>query len=263
MSAPILSDECNSVLSHDLLLKESVEKYVSDIVSRCCRMSARVLPEDNSALSYGLLLKKSVEQCSEQPATADAASLEAASTAEPDTPCSGSVIESVASAMPEKANTVVLRNVAHAGPHADIRMENLIQQIRDLSQLVFDEDCLKEVTKKSKWKLSLLATKDLSTLCGYAITRITNGALSIAKIAVPIEFRGLGFGKLLMEDAIKIAKKDTCVYEVGLSSLATAVTFYQRIGFKALTGVKVKTDFEVVEGQVYMVKKLRPRPKGK
>jgi predicted N-acetyltransferase YhbS len=142
-------------------------------------------------------------------------------------------------------------------------MEGLIRQVTELGQIVFDEDCLAKMTKKSGWKLSLCVTNDYSVLCGFAATKVTNGALSIAKIAVPVEFRGLGFGKLLMEDAIKNAKKQSDVYEVCLSSLSTAVTFYQRLGFKALTGVKVKTDFEVVEGQVYMVKKLRPRPRGK
>jgi len=217
--------------------------------------------ESASALSYDLLLKKSGDQCRERPAADDSSST--APTAEPGTPCSASVIESVASAAPAKGNTIVLRNVVHCGPLVDKKMEDLIRQTRDLSQLVFDEDCLKEATKKSRWKLSLLVTQDLSTLCGFCLTRITNGALSIAKIAVPIEFRGLGFGKVLMEDSMKIAKKDTAVYEVALSSLSTAVTFYQRLGFKALTAVKVKTDFEAVEGQVYMVKRLRPRPKGK
>lgn len=218
-------------------------------------MNAAVLQE--SSLSYDLLLRKSSDPCSELPSADDA------STAVPETTCSGSVVESAACAPPAKKETVVLRNVSHAGPHGDSKMEALISHIRELSELVFDEDCLASVTKKSGWKLSLLATKDLSTLCGYAITRITNGALSIAKIAIPVEFRGLGFGKLLMEDAIKLAKKQSDVYEVCLSSLSTAVTFYQRLGFKAMTGVKVKTDFEVVEGQVYMVKKLRPRPRGK
>jgi len=142
-------------------------------------------------------------------------------------------------------------------------MLDLIRQTRELSELAFDEDALAHATKKSHWKLSLLATKDLSVLCAFALTKITNGALSIAKIAVPVEFRGLGFGKALMEDAIKAAKKGGEVYEVALSSLSTAVSFYKRLGFKAMTAVKVKTDFEVVEGQVYMVKKLRPRPKGK
>lgn len=219
-------------------------------------MSAALLCE--SSLSQHDLLNKSSEKCSER-----AAAEEEASTVEPETPCSASVIESLSSASPTVHSTMILRNVSHAGPQADKRMEALIRQTRELSELVFDEDCLTGVTKKSGYKLTLLATSDYATLCCFLVTKITNGALSIAKIAVPVEFRGLGFGKLLMEDAIKNAKKSTDVYEVALSSLSTAVTFYQRLGFKALTAVKVKTDFEVVEGQVYMVKKLRSRPKGK
>jgi len=225
--------------------------------------AAEVLIEaESSSLSYDLLLKKSSEQC--EP-LADAASnaepADEASTAEPETPCSASVIESVASATPTVNDTIILRNVCHSNPEKG--MESIIRQMRELSELVFDEDCLTAMTKKSHWKLSLLATADHSVLCGFAVTKVANGALSIAKIAVPVEFRGLGFGKLLMEDAIKLAKKQGDVYEVALSSLSTAVTFYQRLGFKALTAVKVKTDFEVVEGQVYMVKKLKGRPRGK
>jgi len=216
---------------------------------------------EESSLSYNLLLQKaacSVEDCKQELDLAGEDE-EEASTAEPQTPCNTSIADSVA--RPAKGNTIVLRNVTVHGPNVEKRMEGLIRQTRELSQLVFDEDCLTEVSKKSHWKLSILATDDFSTLCGFNILKVTNGALSIAKIAVPLEFRGLGFGKLLMEDAIKDAKKKSDVYEVCLSSLSTAVTFYQRLGFKAMTGVKVKTDFEVVEGQVYMVKKLRPRPK--
>lgn len=224
--------------------------------------AAEVLNEaESSSLSYDLLLAKS-DQC--EPSADAASTVEPAdegSTAEPETPCSASVLESLAEATPTVKDTIILRNVSHNNPEK--RMEDLIRQTRELSELVFDEDCLTVMTKKSHWKLSLLATTDYSTLCGFAVTKVTNGALSIAKIAVPVEFRGLGFGKLLMEDAIKLAKKQGDVYEVALSSLSTAVTFYQRLGFKALTAVKVKTDFEVVEGQVYMVKKLKGRPRGK
>lgn len=218
-------------------------------------MSAALLTE--SSLSYDLLLRKSSEECSERPPT------EAASTVEPETPCSASDVLSLASATPTVGNTMILRNVSHSCPQDDKRMEGIISQTRELSELVFDEDCLKVATKKSGYRLTLLVTRDMTTLCCFLVTKIVNGALSIAKIAVPVEFRGLGFGKLLMEDAIKNAKKNSDVYEVCLSSLSTAVTFYQRLGFKAYTAVKVKTDFEVVEGQVYMVKKLRSRPKGK
>lgn len=218
-------------------------------------MSAALLPEESS-LSYDLLLKKSSDQCRSP-------SSDEASTVEPETPSSASAIESLASAAPTMHNTVILRNVSHSGPQANKAMEGIIPQIRELSELVFDEDCLEKVTKKSGFKLSVLVTSDYTTLCCFLVTKIVNGALSIAKIAAPVEFRGLGFGKFLMEDAIKRAKQESGVYEVCLSSLSTAVTFYQRLGFKAHTAVKVKTDFEVVEGQVYMVKKLRPRPRGK
>lgn len=241
-------------------------------------MSSAIL--SSASLSYDLLLKKTAEQCSERlvcpvcdnsgvlldescPLCDGCLAVDEASTAEPETSCAASVMESTPSFIPTKSSVTVLYNVSHVGPHSDRGMENLIQQTRELSELVFDEDCLVSVTKKSRWKLSLLITNDFSTLCGFAVTRITNGALSIAKIAVPVEYRGHGFGRLLMDYAINLAKKQNDIYEVCLSSLSTAVTFYQRLGFKAMTGVKVKTDFEVVEGQVYMVKKLRPRPRGK
>jgi len=227
----------------------------------------------DSSLSYELLLKLKIssEQCSKLPKIDDDAATISTeepdatiSTEEPETPCNSSVVESLAFAVPTKNDAIILRNVAHGGSVADARMEGLVRQVTELSELVFDEDCLTKMTKKSGWKLSLCLTNDYSVLCGFAVTKVTNGgALSIAKIAVPVEFRGIGFGKLLMEDAIKNAKKQGGVYEVCLSSLSTAVTFYQRLGFKAFTGVKVETDFEVVEGQVYMVKKLRPRPRGK
>jgi len=219
-----------------------------------------------SSLTYDLLLKKSEseDQCRPETDGASTAEPDEASTAEPDSPSSSSVIESVTSAMrPAVGNTIVLRNVSHACPQTDKRMEHLIKETRKLSELVFDEDSLLKATKKSNWKLSMLVTQDYQTVCCFALTKVTNGALSIAKIATPLHFRGLGFGKVIMEDAIKNAKQDRNVFEVCLSSLSTAVTFYQKLGFKALTGVKVKTDFEVEAGQVYMVKKLRPRPKGK
>eukprot|EP00928_Gymnodinium_smaydae_P078761 TRINITY_DN62844_c0_g1_i1.p1 TRINITY_DN62844_c0_g1~~TRINITY_DN62844_c0_g1_i1.p1 ORF type:complete len:244 (-),score=60.66 TRINITY_DN62844_c0_g1_i1:231-962(-) len=219
----------------------------------------------DAAFSYDLLLKKSglttagdaVPKCCAGQA---APSLSGVSTAEPQTPCSSSVLDTASAAPPEN-RVVLLRNVSVHGPHADERLPELIRQTRELSQAVFKEDCLQEITKKSHWKLTLLTSDDLSVLCGFLVTKTTCDAIAVAKIAVPLEFRGLGFGKRMMEDLVKAAKKQSDVYEVCLSSLSTAVTFYQRLGFKALTAYKVKTDFEVQEGQVYMVKKLRPRPR--
>jgi len=183
------------------------------------------------------------------------ASVTDASTAESDG------TERVAPIVPLRSAVVFLRHVSARGSHSDSRMLDLIGQTRCLSEIVFHEDCLEEITKKSNWKLTLLASEDLSTLCGFLVWKIVNGSLSIAKLAVPFEFRGSGFGRLIMEDAIKSAKKQGDVYEVCLSSLPTAVTFYQRLGFKAFKSFKIKTDRDLVEDQVYMEKKLRPRRK--
>merc|ERR1740121_2140996 len=138
-------------------------------------------------------------------------------------------------------------------------MVALVGQARELSVSAFGEDCLQEVTKKSGWKLSLLVSDDLTVLCGFIVAKVTNGLLSIAHIAVPAEFRGQGFGKMIMEDLMKAAKKQGDVYDVCLSSLPTAVKFYQRLGFKAIRDLKMKSEDDLVEGQVYMEKHLRQR----
>lgn len=221
------------------------------------------LVEQCDSLSYELLLRKSSDfdaGCGHYSSDADA------STVEPDRhSCAGSSSssnEDLRPSLPTKDSVKLLRNVPIHGPYEDEKMADLIKATRDLAIRVFDEDCLKEVTKKSGWKLSLLVSNDLSTLCGYIVSKVAKGALSIAKLAVPSEFRGLGFGKLIMDEVMKSAKKQSDVYEVCLSSLATAVKFYQRLGFKAFKGLKFDSNSEdLVEGQVYMEKKLRPRRK--
>mmetsp|Transcript_78909 Transcript_78909/g.223314 ORF Transcript_78909/g.223314 Transcript_78909/m.223314 type:complete len:217 (-) Transcript_78909:169-819(-) len=210
-----------------------------------------VAPPPKESLSYGLLLQKA---CSA--GSVDVRFVDDASTAAPDHSSCSSVAESSQCTVPAKSTVVLLHSVAiHA--RTDERLTALIRMARELSQKVFDEDCLLEVTKKSGWKLTLLASDDLSVLCGFLVAKVTgDGCLSIAKIAVPVDFRGFGFGKLIMDDAIKNAKKQGS-HLVCLSALPTAVTFYQRIGFKAFKSVKAKTDEDLIEGQVYMEKKLR------
>jgi ribosomal protein S18 acetylase RimI-like enzyme len=160
--------------------------------------------------------------------------------------------------VPEKKSVKLLRNVSIF----DKNISNLITETRDLSMEAFDEDCLEEVTKKSGWKLSLLVSEDLCTLCGFIVAKVTKGVLSIAKLAIRSEFRRHGFGRLIMEEVIKSARQLGDVYEVSLSSLAEAIKFYQRLGFKAFKNLKVDASrTDLVEGQVYMEKKLRPRPR--
>jgi predicted N-acetyltransferase YhbS len=214
-----------------------------------------------ASLAYDLLLKKSSEKSLEA-----VASIASASTRDPEESSASSVAEPTYSGpetsrkvIPPRSSLVLLRNVHIHRQQSDAKMAELLAQTRKLSRVAFDEDCLQDITKKSHWKLTLLASDDHSVLCGFVVWKIISGALSIAKLAVPEEMRGGGFGKFIMEDAMKNAKKQMDVYEVCLSSLPAAVTFYQRLGFKAFTALKIDTDKDVVEGQVYMVKKLRPR----
>lgn len=211
------------------------------------------MAQQNDSFSYDLLLRKSCEHDSHG---------DDASTAEPDwQSCASSGSEEACHVVPDKDSVQLLRNVSIHGPHEDDKMAGLIQATRDLSMKVFDEDCLAEVTKKSGWKLSLLVSTDLHTLCGFIVAKVVKGCLSIAKLAVPSEFRGSGFGKMIMEEVMKTAKKQSDVYDVCLSSLATAVKFYQRLGFKAFKNLKMDSSEDLVEGQVYMEKKLKPRRK--
>jgi len=203
------------------------------------------------SLAYQLLLRKSCDV--EGMPASDAAANDSDSTAAPAS--SASAAGSVCNA---PASVHLLRNVA-VHDRSDVKMAALLSQTRELSMAVFEEDCLQEITKKTGWKLSLLASEDQTILCGFVVSKVKNGSLSIAKIAVPSHFRGQGFGKQIMDEVMKAAKKQSDVYEVCLSSLPGAETFYQRLGFKAFRGMKVTSGDDLVEGQVYMEKRLRRR----
>jgi ribosomal protein S18 acetylase RimI-like enzyme len=174
------------------------------------------------------------------------------------TKSSFAALDDVEEDVPDKGDVTMLRNVSIQ----DVKFCGLLQQTRDLSVEIFDEDCLHSITKKSGWKLSLLITSDLSTLCGFIVSQVTKKALWIAKIAVRTEFRRHGFGKLIMEETIKSARKQGDISQVTLSSLEEAVKFYRRLGFKAFMNLKIDASRpELQEGQVYMQKKLQPRRK--
>jgi len=215
---------------------------------------------ESDSLAYELLLRKSSEISvrNGQPSCVDDAS-----TAAPLSRTTSTTSASTLSfATPSRSGAKWLRNVSIYGPWEDERMVGLVAQTRALSDSAFNEDCLKDVTKKSGWKLCLLASEDLECLCGFALVKATTfGVLSLSKIAVPAELRGKGFGKLMMDELMKAAKQQGNMFEVGLSSLPESVTFYQRLGFKAHKGLKLSTDEDLVEGQVYMEKKLRSRPR--
>mmetsp|Transcript_50243 Transcript_50243/g.106750 ORF Transcript_50243/g.106750 Transcript_50243/m.106750 type:complete len:274 (-) Transcript_50243:471-1292(-) len=145
----------------------------------------------------------------------------------------------------------------------DPKTKVLLKAVTALSDLIFHEDCLEDCTKKKGWKLSILTNKEQSIMCGFITTKVTaTGSLAVGKLAVPGEFRGAGYGRKIMEEIVKDAKRQKGVYDVSLSSLPGAISFYQRIGFKAHWGLKLTKDNDgYVEGQVYMEKLLARRPR--
>mmetsp|Transcript_68399 Transcript_68399/g.132076 ORF Transcript_68399/g.132076 Transcript_68399/m.132076 type:complete len:234 (+) Transcript_68399:76-777(+) len=160
-----------------------------------------------------------------------------------------------------KSDVVLISDVVVHGPAVDAELEDLLQQASELSEGTFNEDFKAEVTKKSGWKLSLLVSKDQSIFFGFAVAKMTKGILSVAKIAVAVEFRGCGLGRHIMNELMKAAKKQGNVYEVCLSSLPGAIAFYKRLGFRTYEGLRATAQEDVVEGQVYMEKRLRQRPR--
>lgn len=216
--------------------------------------------QENETSALGMRLIEEVSKCGRE---SDNASDEV-TTAAPGSPREilSEVNSLIIEGVPSKNSLLLMHGVAVHGPHEDPGLPALIRQARSLSDAALGRDCLQDITKKSHWKLTLLTTQDLSVLCGFIILKVVNGCLSIADIAVNETFRRHGFGKMMMEDALKTAKKRGDVYEVCLSALPTAVRFYQRLGFKSFDDIKIETNQEnLIEGQVYMEKKLRQRPR--
>jgi len=154
---------------------------------------------------------------------------------------------------------------------SDPAMVALLEQVRVLSEDCFDDDCLKGCSKRGGWKLTLLASR-LETgpgamLLAFLVYRLKpdQECLSVSKLAVPEDHRRLGYGQKLISWSIQHAKGLQDISRVGLSSLAAAVKFYQRLGFKKLFDLTPKDcqdDEEYFPGQVYMefrIKKPRNR----
>jgi len=229
-------------LAYDLLLEKSCE---ATLLTSTDTGDAAAAAEDHSHVAV---------------ATVD----EAASTAAPSSSCSTTGSETPPRGkriVVNKSDLVLIPNVVVHGPAVDAELESLLQQARELSDSAFNEDFSAEVTKKTGWKLSLLVSRDQRTFYGFVIAKVTKGMLSVAKIAVALEFRGCGLGRHIMNELMKAAKKQGDVYEVCLSSLPEAIAFYKRLGFRTFEGLRATTQEDVVEGQVYMEKRLRQRPR--
>lgn len=172
----------------------------------------------------------------------------------------------------------VLPNISPSGEEAkgDARMQALLKQVSGLSNEVFGEDCLKGLSKKGGWRLSLLArplVEDAENappeapdvLLGFMVFRFRPdfNCMSIAKIAVPKIHRSKGFGRHLMEWVTKYAQQQGGLQHVSLSSLPDAVKFYSAFGFKKVPVTSIREDDDdLIEGQEYMEYRLKGSRQG-
>lgn len=166
-----------------------------------------------------------------------------------------------------------------ASAQTDERLRGLLREASELSMAAFEEDALEMVTRRNRWKLTLLArTEDEDSwllldeepnLIGFVIYRLRpeTSSFSIAKLAVVPEHRRRGHGCRLIDWCVRQAKKAQNVSFVSLSSLPEAVCFYKRLGFRKFDNISMSQgcdpDEELVEGQVYMEKAIKGRGGGR
>jgi ribosomal protein S18 acetylase RimI-like enzyme len=145
---------------------------------------------------------------------------------------------------------------------------SVLSQASELSHVHFHEEALHNVNKNTKWRVLLYCSEDLQDLWGFAVYKLqpTTGILSLAKLAVPSCYRGLGFGRTMVQELIRTGKSVQGLDTIALSSLPEAVAFYTRLGFKKHDGVELPAEDgqRYVEGQAYMDYRFRKstRPKG-
>lgn len=147
-------------------------------------------------------------------------------------------------------------------------MKALLEQVQVLSQQCFHENCLEGCSQRGGWKLTMLA-RDVSkgrdaVLLAFMVYRLKpdQHCLTISKLAVPDVHRRRGYGQKLIDWAVGYGRSIQEMHFIGLSSLATAVNFYKRLGFKAVFNLTAKdgdliADDEYFPGQVYMQLRIR------
>jgi len=154
------------------------------------------------------------------------------------------------------------------------RLRSIMRAVSDLSHDAFEEDAQDMVTRKARWKMTLLVcpegSEELSgfsldgppmPLIGFLVYRLRPElqCLSIAKLAITPEHRRQGHGCRLIEWCVRLAKKQPNVAYIALSSLPEAVRFYQRMGFRKFDIRIAQDQDDLVEGQVYMEKQIKGR----
>jgi len=174
---------------------------------------------------------------------------------------------------PAREEAEILADVQPFTPasRASPRLRKLVRATSELSMEAFKTDVLEGVSRRGKWKLTLLvrpenaATEDAGHdpwegLLGFIAYKLKPQvqSISIAKLAVVPERRGRGHGHRLVQWCISLAKKSRDLVYLSLTSLPQAVRFYTRAGFRHIDVDLSKVDpiteddMEYVEGQVYM-----------
>jgi GNAT superfamily N-acetyltransferase len=159
----------------------------------------------------------------------------------------------------DPAEVELIPDVAIQSGQNSVAIWWLLQKARALSQDIFQEDCL-ETCKRGEWKITLLGSKLQAgadvRLHGFAIFRVESPkkTLSLCKIAVPEADRRHGFGRKLMDWLVQFAKQHREVNRVELSSLAGAIPFYERLGFRKFGKNKNRDEPDDIlfPGQIFM-----------
>lgn len=170
------------------------------------------------------------------------------------------------SSFPTAKAAIVLKNVAIKDSMLRPSLALMLQDIRKLSHDCFDDDVTQLIDRKTGWKINLLVTPGETRLLGFLSYRVRgqSNSLELAKLAVCNDCRHMGYGRRLVKSLLTAAKQVPTVEYVGLSSLAEAVSFYQRLGFRRHDDVKflhttTHENEEIIPGQVYMEMKIRSK----
>mmetsp|Transcript_68392 Transcript_68392/g.198254 ORF Transcript_68392/g.198254 Transcript_68392/m.198254 type:complete len:335 (-) Transcript_68392:241-1245(-) len=177
-----------------------------------------------------------------------------------------------------RAEAEILQEVQPFAPatRACPRMRRLVRAISILSIEAFESDVLETVTKKGKFKLTVLALPDNEEseqdpwggLLGFIAYKVKSEAhcVCIAKLAVVPEQRGCGHGHKLVQWCIDMSRHRRDIVFLSLSSLPAAIRFYKHLGFRQVDVDLSKLDAnaddgeELIDGQIYMEYKCRARP---
>lgn len=166
---------------------------------------------------------------------------------------------------------------------ASERIQRLVKATRDLSMQAFNTDVIEKISRKSKYRLTLLVKPEHDSLEAYGADQTDKDpwggllgfiayrlfpelqCVSVAKLAVVPESRGFGHGSRIIDWIISHAKKQNELCFISLSSLPTAVKFYKKIGFREVKDIDLDNfptpgaEEDYVAGQVYMEYRIKGR----